>query len=89
MNLNTVSIDRLARLARLHQAPEFPVLMRLLQEELARVTRDAIRSADPQLCGMAQALGNLVETLDDIPVAFNACKNGDQSLRDFTSPANT
>lgn len=83
MNLNTIPLAALDRLARLHRTPEFPMLLSLLRADLADVIQEAIKTADPRLCGAAQALQGTIEILEAIPAAFDARK-----ANDFP-PANT
>jgi len=69
------TLDQLERLARLSEHSEFSVLLDWLRASGVRLTRNAIRSADPQSCGAATELLDLIDTLAQVKVLYDRARN--------------
>lgn len=77
MNLHSTPRQQLESLWRLYQSPDFSTLVALLKDDLAKTTQEAISTADPRICGAAQALQGVLNLLDSIPAAALALKDSE------------
>lgn len=71
LRLDQNQIDTLSRII---QQREFVVFVAWLRDSSQALTRDALRSANPQACGAAALLQDLIATLDSIPDLYHARK---------------
>jgi len=81
IRLDPIQIDTFYRLSR---QGEFAVFAAWLRDSSQALTWDALRSANPQACGAAALLQDLIGTLDSIPNLYHARKTNPGSV-----PANT
>lgn len=77
MNLHSASRQQIESLWRLHQSPDFPTLIDLLNGDLKKTIQEAINAADPKICGAAVALQGILNLLDSIPAAALALKESE------------
>jgi hypothetical protein len=69
--LTPLQIERMARL--IHDA-DFAVVRTWIRDSEQKITRDALRSANPQLCGAAAVLQDLTATLDSLPDLYQTSR---------------
>lgn len=65
----------LAALARLADRIEYGQLVEWLTDESVKLTREAVISANPQACGAAALLQDLVETLTNVQSQYQRARN--------------
>ena len=81
IRLDPSQIDTFYRISR---QGDFSAFVDWLRDSSQALTRDALRSANPQACGAAALLQDLIGTLDSIPDLYHARKTNQGS-----APANT
>ena len=71
LRLDPGQIDTFYRLSR---QGDFSAFVNWLRDSSQALTRDALRSANPQACGAAALLQDLIGTLDSIPDLYHSRK---------------
>ncbi len=72
MNLSLPQLEALAKLAERH---EYAVLVAWLDDERGKRTREALNTANPQACGAAALLQDLVTMLRDAKILYDQARN--------------
>lgn len=70
-----LTVEQIEVLARAYDSPEMRVVRGWIASTAERLTRDALRTANPQLCGAAEALTDLAEELFDIQYQYQTLRN--------------
>lgn len=69
-----IPLPQLEALAKLSERYEYAVLMAVLRDECAKRTREALNTANPQACGAAALLQDLIDTLGNARILYDRAR---------------
>lgn len=69
-----IPLPQLEAIAKLSERYEYAVLMAVLRDECAKRTREALNTANPQACGAAALLQDLIDTLGNARILYDRAR---------------